>query len=78
MVFVEVKTRSRRTPYHPTLAMTAAKRERLRRLGAHYLAHDAPPGRPLQPRFDVVAVVMDGTAGPDDPAGGVEHYVNAF
>lgn len=92
-VFVEVKTRSRSGAYHPTLNVTAAKRRRLRELGAQYLAalaEQAPaeaPAPPLQPRFDVIAVVLDGTwhrprdgtpAGEAGAPGTVEHYIDAF
>ena len=79
LVFVEVKTRARMTAYHPTLAITAAKKQKLRELGAWFLAHH-PTERPMQPRFDVVTVVLapgrkaDGK--PDEAQ--VEHYPNAL
>ncbi len=74
MVFVEVKTRWGDSPYHPTLSVTAAKRRQLRRLGEYYCAHHLE--QPLQPRFDVVAVVLGGAGQPDGER--VEHIVNAF
>ena len=68
LVFVEVKTRSAQTGYAPTLAMTARKMRKVRQLGQYYW-QEHPEG--LQPRFDVVAVVL----GPQEQ---VEHIVNAF
>jgi putative endonuclease len=81
LVFVEVKTRSEPTAYHPTFAVTAAKRERVRQLGELY--RDQEGLGALQPRFDVVAVVLAGraAAGPQALEGTrpkVEHYINAF
>ena len=84
LVFVEVKTRSRDDGFDPSLAVNAAKQDRVRRVGAHFLA--AHPQWERQPRFDVLAVVlqpMDAGKTPparaDDPeAHTVEHYVNAF
>jgi putative endonuclease len=76
LVFVEVKTRAAETPYHPTLAMTEDKKQRVRRLGEFYCAQQAADeAPPLQPRFDVVAVTLR-------PRGRgkarVEHFINAF
>lgn len=72
IVFVEVKSRARETPYHPTLAMTEAKKRKVRQLGDYYCGEH--PGLMLQPRFDVVAVTFrsgkDGTR--------VEHFIDAF
>ena len=88
VVFVEVKTRSRGTAYHPTLAVTEAKKQRLRTLGQFYCDHHL--AQALQPRFDVIAVTLRQAAGPADaPQDGaqddsgdaeplVEHYINAF
>jgi Holliday junction resolvase-like predicted endonuclease len=73
-VFVEVKTRAQATPWHPTLAMTEDKKQRVRMLGEFYLSQH--PGQPLQPRFDVVAVTLR-TEGAQRRAH-VEHYINAF
>jgi putative endonuclease len=72
LVFVEVKTRSGHDAYPPVLALTRRKRERVRRLALRYIERTyggAPP--PLQPRFDVVLVVLG-----REPE--VEHLVNAF
>lgn len=81
VVFVEVKTRSFETPYHPTLAVTEAKKRQVRKLGRYYC--DEHLTEALQPRFDVVAVTlrrgedhsMD-EAAPTAPR--VEHFINAF
>jgi len=73
-VFVEVKTRSAETAYHPTLAMTEEKKHRVRRLGEYYCAHHLE--QPLQPRFDVVTVVLRPRGGRGQAQ--VEHYINAF
>jgi putative endonuclease len=72
LVFVEVKTRTARDAYSPVLAMTRRKRERVRKLALRYIERTyggAIP--PLQPRFDVVLVVLG-----REPE--VEHLVNAF
>lgn len=71
-MFVEVKTRAKATPYHPTLAMTEAKKQRVRLLGEYYCAQQLE--QPLQPRFDVVAVTLRQHG--DDAR--VEHFINAF
>ena len=74
---MEVKTRSGRTPYHPTLAVTEDKKRRVRMLGDYYLSQHPP--EPLQPRFDVVAVTLNGKAdGEDGREARVEHFINAF
>jgi putative endonuclease len=70
LVFVEVKTRRGRTEYHPVLAVNARKMEKLRTLGSFYLAEH--PETNLQPRFDVIAVVLRA------PHPLVEHFENAF
>jgi putative endonuclease len=74
LVFVEVKTRAVETPYHPTLAITEEKKQRVRRLGEYYRGQH--PGEPLQPRFDVVAVTLRQRSGEADAR--VEHFINAF
>lgn len=73
LVFVEVKTRAQETAYHPTLAMTEAKKQRVRRLGDYYRAQHPEP--PLQPRFDVLAVTLRRGQGKEAR---VEHFINAF
>ena len=73
LVFVEVKTRSQDKGYHPTLAITRAKKNRLRLLGEFYRTRH--PDLPLQPRFDVLAVVL-GASGSETEQ--VEHFYNAF
>jgi len=73
LVFVEVKTRATGQGLHPSLSVTRRKQERLRQLGLYYLAqHEEEHATPLQPRFDVIAVLLDGEAEH------VEHIVNAF
>lgn len=79
VVFVEVKTRSRDTAYHPTLAVTEAKKQQVRKLGQYYCDHHLEGA--CQPRFDVVAVTLGrkqagSRAEPPEPR--VEHYINAF
>ena len=71
-MFVEVKSRSARDSYSPVLAMTRRKQKRVRELALRYIAQaygGALP--PLQPRFDVVLVVLG-----REPQ--VEHLANAF
>lgn len=70
MVFVEVKARSPGAPLHPSLSVTARKRAKVRQLGEYYCARH--PALALQPRFDVVAVVLG--QGPE----AVDHIENAF
>ena len=77
LVFVEVKTRVAGTPYHPTLNITAPKMARLRQLGQQYLA-DHPETGALQPRFDVMAVELEGSHPEAEVEGRVEHFINAF
>lgn len=80
VVFVEVKTRAAETPYHPTLAVTEAKKRQVRKLGQYYC--DEHLTEALQPRFDVVAVTLrGGTDDENEEAPGaprVEHFINAF
>jgi putative endonuclease len=70
LVFVEVKTRTAGSHLHPSLSVTARKREKLRLLGAIYCAEHPEPA--LQPRFDVVSVEL-GVQGRT-----IEHLINAF
>lgn len=70
LVFVEVKTRRGRTAYPPGLSVNGSKMAKLRELGSYYLSEH--PHLNLQPRFDVIAVVL--TA----PRPIVEHFENAF
>lgn len=72
LVFVEVKTRARESPYHPTLAVTEAKKIQVRRLGDCYCGQH--PEVTLQPRFDVVAVTLRARDGGER----VEHFIDAF
>ena len=70
LVFVEVKTRRAGTVYAPGIAANRKKMDKLRELGSYYLSEH--PDLNLQPRFDVIAVVL--TA----PQPMVEHIENAF
>lgn len=72
LVFVEVKTRKARTMVAPELAVNAGKQERIRQVCEHYRAQRDP--EPLQPRFDVVAILM----GRSEEEHRIEHYANAF
>ncbi len=71
VVFVEVKTRSSRTWGEPEQAVTRAKQQRLIRHARQFVERHKLQEHPL--RFDVVAVLMDGAAGPE-----IRHYRNAF
>jgi putative endonuclease len=75
LVFVEVKTRSEETPFPPTLAITPAKRTQVRKLGNYYCV--GHPEIALQPRFDVITVVLRPRRG-GEAEEQVEHYLNAF
>lgn len=57
VVFVEVKTRRTSSFGNPFEAVTAAKRQRIRRLAAAWIAGAAE--RPGDVRFDVVGVLGD-------------------
>lgn len=70
LIFVEVKTRSAGYSIHPAEAVTPKKRAKVRQVGEYYLA--THPRITLQPRFDVISVVMEG--GQES----VEHIPNAF
>lgn len=78
-MFVEVKTRTARSTYHPAEAVTEAKRRQVRLLGEAYCAGQPDDGRDstLQPRFDVIAVRLtpQGGAGENEE---VEHFIDAF
>lgn len=56
LVFAEVKTREPHSLVHPLEAVTPAKQRKLLRTAGLYLA--ANPTK-LQPRFDVIAVIME-------------------
>jgi putative endonuclease len=58
LVFAEVKTRRSDAFGIPALAVGAAKQHRLRRLAVAWL-HENRVGRPVDVRFDVVAVTGD-------------------
>ncbi len=90
LVFVEVKTRTERTAYHPAEAVTEAKQRQVRMLGEIYCAerlgqaeHPEHPDSKLQPRFDVVTIrlparKMDSESDSGKDTGRVEHFENAF
>ena len=73
IAFVEVKTRSGRMIAEPREAVTASKREKLRKTALLYLS--THQGIALQPRFDVIEVFLDDKTG--DPIR-VEQIENAF
>ena len=70
LIFVEVKARTAGQPIHPSYSVTPKKQAKVRQVGEHYLAHH--PRITLQPRFDVISVVL---AGEEEK---VEHIPNAF
>lgn len=90
LVFVEVKTRTERSAYHPAEAVTEAKQRQVRMLGEIYCAehlgqaeHPEHPDEELQPRFDVVTIRLPaGKSGSGTGSGQdmdrVEHFENAF
>ncbi len=70
LVFVEVKTRQTGTAVHPSLAVNRRKQDKVRQLGAYFMAQH--PEWVLQPRFDVISVTIG------DGRDAVEHIPNAF
>lgn len=73
LAFVEVKTRSGRMIAEPREAVTASKQQKLRQTALVYLSEHEEMN--LQPRFDVVEVLLDDTIG--SPLR-VEQIENAF
>lgn len=73
LAFVEVKTRTEGTPYAPREAVGPVKQQRIIRAAMLYLSQHR---QPLQPRFDVIEVILKKT----DPHTTVhiEHIENAF
>lgn len=72
LVFVEVKTRSSLAYGDPAEAISPDKAARIRRLAVHWLAAH-PDRRTAELRFDAVAIVRNGPAGPE-----VRHLKAAF
>ncbi|MBC8535605.1 YraN family protein [Feifania hominis] len=73
LVFVEVKTRGEGALAQPAEAVTASKRRRIRSAALFYLSsHDCF----LQPRFDVVEVLLG--AGDRPEVCKIRHIENAF
>jgi len=70
LVFVEVKTSQEGGLGHPEDRVQATQQDHLMRAARHYLARHPDPG--LNPRFDVVSVVLT----PDQPE--IVHLENAF
>ena len=70
LVFVEVKTRSSQEYGNPAEAVSQRKQRQIIRAANWYLNEQAH--KELQPRFDVVAVIVDGKAFC------VEHIPDAF
>ena len=73
LVFVEVKTRTEDTPYAPREAVGPAKQRRIILTAELYLSGCRTP---LQPRFDVVEVVLQ--KGNPNKVVRVEQIENAF
>jgi len=71
VVFVEVKTRTTRAAGDPTEAITAVKQRKLTRAALAYLKQHRWLERRC--RFDVVAIVWDGSAAPE-----IRHFRSAF
>ena len=71
LLFAEVKTRRSSSLVGPAEAVTAAKQARIAKTAMLYLQNH-PTG--LQPRFDVIAVVV----GKDRSLQKLEHIENAF
>lgn len=71
LVICEVKTRTQSQFGLPEEAVTASKRQRIRRLAAEYLRRERPGAQRV--RFDVVSVRFD-----DGRVIGVRHIVDAF
>jgi len=72
LVFVEVKSRSRRDEIPPFLAVNREKQARILKVARAYLAsHPLPDGMDI--RFDVISVILS----PGDPPG-IDHIVDAF
>jgi putative endonuclease len=77
VVVVEVKSLrglNRMGPETPALAVGAAKQRRIRRLAAAWLMSRRRSSRPVQLRFDVIALTFD----PDGSVSTYEHLENAF
>jgi putative endonuclease len=72
LVFAEVKTRDENYQVSPLEAVTAGKQKKIYKTALLYLQSNPTP---LQPRFDVIAIVMK----PDRrTVGSAEHIENAF
>ncbi|MEE8396014.1 MAG: YraN family protein [bacterium] len=70
LVFVEVKTRTAGGSLNPSLSVTRAKQAKVRQVGEVFCS--SHPWMVQQPRFDVIAVSMDGRLEE------VEHLIDAF
>ena len=70
LVFIEVKTRTGKNSPHPSLSVTGKKQAKVRQIGEYYRSLN--PLVVLQPRFDVISVMVEGEQER------VEHLVNAF
>ncbi len=72
IVFAEVKTRDENFAVSPLEAVTKGKQKKLGKTALLYLQSHPTP---LQPRFDVIAIV---TAGGDFTVKSADHIQNAF
>ena len=70
LVFIEVKTRRSHAFGSPAEAVGPRKQRQIARAAQWYMAQEKPR---LQPRFDVVAVMPDGSGGAQ-----IEHLPAAF
>ncbi len=71
LVFVEVKTRKNASYGNPFEAVDIRKQRKLTRMALDYISRNSMEERAA--RFDVVAVLLDGDAGPR-----IEHIRDAF
>jgi putative endonuclease len=72
LVFVEVKSRSRRESLPPFLSVNTRKQGQILKVARAYLARHVPPGG-TDIRFDVISIVLSG-----DGRHEIEHIVDAF
>ncbi len=71
LVFCEVKTRKGNSQFHPSLSVTPAKTQRIRKLASVFLGRHGYTRH--QPRFDVISIQFLPQRKPL-----IEHIANAF
>ena len=69
IIFVEVKTRNENSIAAPREAVTLLKQDKIKKTAARYLL-----GVKLQPRFDIIEVILD----ENKKLVNIEHIENAF